>query len=224
MVRAGRRLAVRPSEGGHPVRRAAPAAARPRRARRRVPDRDHRADRGGGRAHARPVLLDAGGAPGRRRAEGPSDPPAALPGRGLHVPAGQAVRRGRTDLPVRHPVALAGRGRPRPVAATGHHGPHPVPAAGRPSVVGAVAGGRGARRQRVHGGRRDARRAAAGAGRGAAAPVDGRPRRRRRPRPAARHGPLRRLPEELAAAVLGDHRPGRRARRPPPLDAAAEKG
>ena len=89
----------------------------PRRAAPGLPRRDRRAGRGGGRPHARAVLLDARGQAGHRGAARPARHAAALPGRRRHDAAGQAVRRGRGDLAVRHAVAVAGRRRARPVAA-----------------------------------------------------------------------------------------------------------
>ena len=106
------------------------------------------------------------------------------------------------DLPVRHPLALAGRRCARAQLPVGGHGPDPVPAPGRPADERPPEGGGGARRQRLHGGRRHARRAAHGAGRRPAGAGLRGPRRGRRARPPAGHGPLRRLPQGLDAGLL----------------------
>ena len=81
--RAGRRLAVRPPAQRDPVRRPAPAAARPRRAARGLPDRAARADR------ARPAAGRSGLFSSMRAARQaaaelrePLELPAAVPGRG----------------------------------------------------------------------------------------------------------------------------------------------
>ena len=93
-----------------------PAPARARRAAAGLPRRDRRARRGGGRPHARAVLVDAGRQAGHRGAARPAGHTAALPGRRRHDAAGQAVRRRRRDVAVRHAVALAGRRRARALA------------------------------------------------------------------------------------------------------------
>ena len=153
---------------------------------------------------------------GGRGAPRADQPPAALPGRRPHRPAGQAVHRGRADLPVRHAVAVAGRGRAGELAAARRHRPDPVPAARRPARLGPAARGGRPRRQRVHDGRGVAGRAAAGPGRRPAAADDDRPRRGGGPRSAADDRPLRRLPPRVAAPVLDHHRPRPRPRRPAP--------
>ena len=130
LVRPGRRVTLRPSPPRHPLRRQAPAPARPGRAPARLPDRAERADHRGGRPHARPVLVHAGGPAGRAGAPRRAQRAAVLPGRRLHRPAHPAVRRVRDQLPVRHPVPVAGRGRPGAGAAAGGHRPYPVPPAG----------------------------------------------------------------------------------------------
>ena len=64
LVRAGRRLPVRPSAQRHPVRRPAAAAAGPGQAARALPGRATRADHRGGRPDPGALLLDARGPPG----------------------------------------------------------------------------------------------------------------------------------------------------------------
>ena len=121
--------------------------------------------RGGRRAHAGAVLLDARGQAGHRGAARAARHAAALPGRRRDDAAGQAVRRGPGDVAVRHPVAVAGRRRARPLAVAGDHRPDPVPAPGRPAGRRPAAGHGRPRRQRLPGRLGHPRRAAAGPGR-----------------------------------------------------------
>ena len=114
VARHRRRLAVRPCEVGHPLRRRPSAAAGARRHRLgRAARRDRRADHRRGRANAGPVLVDARGQGRRRDHAGTARHPGAVPGRRHHLGAGAAVRRRRRDIAVRHAVAVAGRGRAR---------------------------------------------------------------------------------------------------------------
>ena len=144
-----------------------PGPGRPARG---LPRRDHRADRGGRRPHARPVLLDARGQAGRRGAARAARRAAAVPGRRRHGAAGQAVRRGR-----RRPACSARCRCGRAWTCRGRRCGWWSSTASRSRARTTRSPRRGSAhvaaqgRQRVHGRRRDPRRAAARPGRRAAA-------------------------------------------------------
>ena len=206
----GQPVRLRPA--GDPVRRPAPAAARPRR-----PGRGPRSTRSSSWSTP-PRAAPSGCSRRRRAAEAAAE---AVRERLPHLTtlaqgdaqlpelAAQFVERP-AHLPVRHAQPVAGARRPRRHLPAGAHRPDPVPAPRRPADVSArqkaadQAGGNGFMQVAAT---HAALLLAQGAG--PADPHHHRPRRRRRARPAAGDGALRRLPQGQPAADVDHHRPGR---------------
>ena len=136
VARARRRQPVRLPAAGDPLPRPAPAAAGPRAGDGRAARRDRGADHGGGRSHARAVLVAARGQRGGGRDARAARRPDPRAGR---RPAADAGRR--SSSPTR-PPACSGRCRsgrastcPGATCRLVHHRPHPVPAARRPGAA-----------------------------------------------------------------------------------------
>ena len=198
-------VAVRLRPAGDPLRRPAPAAARPRRPGQGPARRDRRAGRRRARAARSGCSLS------RRAAETAAEEVRE------RLPHLTTLAQGDAQLPelakqfVEDPHTclfgtcspVAGPRRPGRHLPAGAHRPDPVPAPRRPADERPPARRRQGRRQRLHAGRRHPRRAAAGPGLGPADPHDHRPRRRRRARPAAGDRPLRRRSSRPACRRCG---------------------